>query len=64
MLIRRFLSSQIRQGYNFGVDAKTLTIGVPKEIFPNEKRVAITPETFQRMIKKHGVTFQIEQGAG
>ena len=41
-----------------------MLIGVPKEIFPNEKRVAITPETVQRMVKKHGVNFQIEQGAG
>ena len=64
MLIRSVLKSQIRHSYAFGVDAKNLTIGVPKEIYPNEKRVAITPETVQRMIKKHGVTFQIEKGAG
>ena len=64
MLIRRFLAANISKGYAFGVDAKNITIGVPKEIFPNEKRVAITPETVERMVKKHGMTFQIESGAG
>ena len=64
MLIRRFLTSNISKGYAFGVDAKNITIGVPKEIFPNQKRVAITPETVERMIKKHGINFEIESGAG
>ena len=50
--------------YAFGVDAKQLVIGVPKEIYPNEKRVAITPDTIQRMIKKNGVKFVVESGAG
>lgn len=50
--------------YLFGVDAKKLVIGVPKEIYKNEKRVAITPETVQRMTKKNGVSFVVEKGAG
>ena len=64
MLVRKVLSRNIKQAYYFGVDAKNLTIGVPKEVYPNEKRVAITPETIQRMVKKHGIAFNIESGAG
>lgn len=50
--------------YLFGVDAKKITIGVPKEVFENEKRVAITPDTIQRVTKKNGCTFLVESGAG
>jgi NAD(P) transhydrogenase len=64
MLIRKVLATNIKQLYAFGVDAKKITIGVPKEIFPNEKRVSITPDTVQRMVKKHGINFNIESGAG
>jgi H+-translocating NAD(P) transhydrogenase len=64
MLVRKALARNIKQAYYFGVDAKTLTIGVPKEVYPNEKRVAITPDTIQRMVKKHGINFKIESGAG
>lgn len=64
MLIRKVLAINIKHAYAFGVDAKNLTIGVPKEVFPNEKRVSITPETVQRMVKKHGINFNIESGAG
>ena len=63
MLARKILSPQIK-GFKFGVDAKNLTIGVPKEVFPNEKRVSVTPETVERMVKKHGMTFKVEKGAG
>ncbi|RZF32247.1 hypothetical protein LSTR_LSTR009476 [Laodelphax striatellus] len=52
-------------------DAKTvsgrpynkLTIGVPKEVWENEKRVAITPAVTQTLIKK-GFSVNIEAGAG
>jgi alanine dehydrogenase len=66
MLIRKVLSSSIRYriAYDFATDAKTLKIGVPKEVYANEKRVAITPETIERMTKKNGVQFLIESGAG
>ena len=45
MLIRKILSTSTLQAsrYLFATDAKNLTVGVPKEVFPNEKRVAITP---------------------
>ena len=45
--------------YAFGVDAKNLLIGVPKEVHENETRVAITPEAIQRMAKKNGTNFVI-----
>jgi NAD(P) transhydrogenase len=66
MLVRRVLSTTSRSKlvYDFSIDAKALKIGVPKEVFPNEKRVAITPETVERMLKKNGVQFLIESGAG
>lgn len=66
MLVRRFttLASSASPFYAFGVDAKKLVIGVPKEVHSNESRVAITPDTIQRMVKKNGVNFVVEQGAG
>jgi len=35
MLIRKILSSNVKHAYFFGVDAKNITIGVPKEVFLN-----------------------------
>lgn len=66
MLMRRILSCKAvnKPTYSFGVDAKGLTIGVPKEMFQNEKRVSITPETIERVVKKNGSTFLVESGAG
>ena len=52
------------QRYAFSVDAKKLVIGVPKEVHQNEARVAITPDTIQRVIKKNGANFLVESGAG
>jgi NAD(P) transhydrogenase subunit alpha len=52
------------QRYAFGVDAKKLVVGVPKEVHQNEARVAITPDTIQRVIKKNGANFLVESGAG
>jgi len=46
-----------------GVAYKKLTIGVPKEILPNERRVAIVPATVQALVKK-GFTVNVEEGAG
>ena len=45
MLIRRALSARSQYIFAFATDAKLLKIGVPKESFLNEKRVAITPDT-------------------
>jgi NAD(P) transhydrogenase len=43
---------------------KELRVGVPKEIFPNEKRVSITPEGVQRLIKSGFQEVLVERGAG
>jgi hypothetical protein len=66
MLARKLtgFASMTGQRYAFGVDAKKLVIGVPKEVHQNEARVAITPDTIQRVIKKNGANFLIEAGAG
>ena len=41
-----------------------LTVGIPKETFPNEKRIAITPQNVALMIKKGFFRIFIEEGAG
>ena len=66
MLIRRILNCKNAKtlAAPFATDAKNLKIGVPKEVFPNEKRVSITPETIERMVKKNGCSFVVESGAG
>lgn len=46
-----------------GIPYKNLTIGVPKEIFLNEKRVAITPAVTQLFTKK-GFKVLVEEDAG
>ena len=40
-----------------------ITVGIPKEIYPNERRVAATPDTVQKM-RKLGVEVIVEAGAG
>lgn len=46
-----------------GIPYANLTVGVPKEHFPLEKRVAATPESVARMVKP-GLHVAIETGAG
>lgn len=46
-----------------GVATSSLKIGVPKEIWKNERRVAITPGVAATLIKK-GFNVEIEEGAG
>ena len=41
-----------------------LTIGVPKESYPGERRVAITPQNVALLLKKGFSTILIERGAG
>ncbi len=66
MIYRRLLNSKLMSNskYLFGIDAKKITIGVPKEVYDNEKRVAVTPDTIQRVLKKNGCNFIVESGAG
>ena len=46
-----------------GTPYSKLTIGVPKESFPNERRVAMTPAACKVLIKE-GFNIAIEEGAG
>jgi hypothetical protein len=46
-----------------GVPYSKLTIGVPKEIYTNERRVAITPTVVKNLTKK-GFHLSIEENAG
>ena len=40
-----------------------MKVGIPKEIYPNERRVAATPEVVQK-IRKLGLEVVVEAGAG
>jgi H+-translocating NAD(P) transhydrogenase len=42
----------------------SLTVGIPRETFPNERRVAITPQNVVLLLKKGFLRVLIESGAG
>lgn len=46
-----------------GIRYKDLVVGVPKEIYKNEKRVALSPAGVQALVKQ-GFNVQVERGAG
>ncbi|KAJ8398266.1 hypothetical protein AAFF_G00428360 [Aldrovandia affinis] len=46
-----------------GVPYKDVVVGVPKEIFKNERRVAMSPAGVQALVKQ-GFSVQVESGAG
>lgn len=46
-----------------GIPYKQLTVGIPKEIFQNEKRVALSPAGVQTLVKQ-GFNVVVESGAG
>lgn len=46
-----------------GAPYSSLKLGIPKETFPLEKRVAATPESIQRLVKP-GFQVVVEDGAG
>lgn len=46
-----------------GQTASTLTVGVPRETAPGERRVAMTPDTVKRLTAT-GVSVRVESGAG
>ncbi|XP_051537643.1 NAD(P) transhydrogenase, mitochondrial isoform X2 [Myxocyprinus asiaticus] len=46
-----------------GIPYKQLTVGVPKEIFQNERRVALSPAGVEALIKQ-GFNVVVESGAG
>jgi len=47
-----------------GTPYSALTIGVPKETFPLEKRVAASPESVARLLDKQFAAVNVESGAG
>jgi Alanine dehydrogenase/PNT, N-terminal domain len=47
-----------------GIPYTALTIGIPKEIYALEKRVAATPESVERLLSKQFKAVHIETGAG
>ncbi|KAI9030307.1 NAD(P) transhydrogenase [Hyaloraphidium curvatum] len=47
-----------------GVPWKDITVGVPKEVFAGERRVAMTPQNVARLKKAGFAAVQIERGAG
>lgn len=47
-----------------GIPYSSLTIGVPRELFPNERRVAITPQNAALLRKKGFGNVLIERSAG
>jgi NAD(P) transhydrogenase subunit alpha len=46
-----------------GQTASTLTVGVPRETAPGERRVAMTPDTVKRLTAS-GASVRVESGAG
>lgn len=60
---KRFSSQAAETETAKGVAYNELSIGIPKEIWQNEKRVAITPAVAQTLIKK-GFNINIEENAG
>ena len=47
-----------------GIPYSSLTVGIPREIFPNERRVALTP-TNAALLKKKGISkVLVERNAG
>ncbi|XP_069483339.1 NAD(P) transhydrogenase, mitochondrial [Ambystoma mexicanum] len=64
--LRMFRTHQVlrcQQPIKPGIPYKQLTVGVPKEIFENEKRVALSPAGVQALIKQ-GFNVVVESGAG
>lgn len=57
------LSSSDKEAPPKGIPYSKLTVGIPKERFPLEKRVAATPESIGRLVQP-GFSVLIEDGAG
>lgn len=58
-----FLTANPYFKFSVVAPAKNLYIGVPKEVFPGEKRVALTPDAALKIIKT-GFKVRVEKGAG
>jgi hypothetical protein len=56
-------SGKVEKPKPVGISYKNLTVGVVRETFANERRVAITPAVTQNLVKK-GFKVVIEENAG
>lgn len=61
-LASAFVQSQ-HANFAIGQKIEETTIGVPKESFENEKRIALSPDAASRLMQQ-GFKVQIESGAG
>ncbi|KAH0627921.1 hypothetical protein JD844_008493 [Phrynosoma platyrhinos] len=64
--LRTFLTHQVlwcQAPVKPGIPYKQLTVGVPKEIFQNEKRIALSPAGVQALVKQ-GFNVIVESSAG
>ncbi|KAL7989061.1 hypothetical protein Chor_007980 [Crotalus horridus] len=64
--LRTFLTHQVlwcKAAIKPGIPYKELSIGVPKEIFQNEKRIALSPAGVQALVKQ-GFNVIVESNAG
>ena len=62
-LIRRYCSATEKPPPPRGTPYNKLTVGVPKESFPNERRVALSPAAV-KLLTKEGFNVVVEDGAG
>ncbi|PYH97401.1 NAD(P) transhydrogenase [Aspergillus ellipticus CBS 707.79] len=61
---RRYASSSSAPSPVPVVPYSSLTVGVPRETYPNERRVAITPQNVTLLFKKGFSRILVERGAG
>jgi NAD(P) transhydrogenase len=59
-----FSSSSADTSTPFGIPYEKLSIGIPKETYDLEKRVAATPETVSKFLKANFQSVHVETGAG
>ncbi|KAL4773330.1 NAD(P) transhydrogenase beta subunit-domain-containing protein [Aspergillus nidulans var. acristatus] len=62
--VRRYATSASPPSQVPVVPYSSLTVGVPREIYPNERRVALTPQNVALLLKKGFVRVLVERGAG
>ena len=58
------LTSQLSHKTFCAVDITKMKVGVPKEVYTNEKRVSLAPEGVQRLLKSGFGQVLVEKGAG
>src|SRR5262245_2846792 len=58
------LERQATSEYVAGVPYSSLTVGAPREIYPNERRVSLTPQNCATLYKKGFSKVLVEYNAG